>query len=467
MIQETVPAAAQGEEISHIWSGPLRFLTIGVVLVVSAAAFEALAIATVMPATARDLGGLELYGWAFSIFILTSLVGTTIAGSEADRHGPAWPLIGGVAFFTTGLLIGGLAPSMLILVGGRAIQGFGAGAISSVAYTAVGRGYPDALRARMLAVLSSAWVIPGLIGPALAGIVSEHIGWRWVFLGLAPLPPLAAVMTWPSLRRLTGSGAPRDWRRTVASIQLALGAGILMAGLGMHTLAPAIGLVLVGLLVGVPALRQVLPAGTLRAARGMPAAIGSSGLLNAAFFGVDAFIPLMLISAHGLSATTAGLALTAATLTWTTGAWVQAHLAGRGLRRSVALAGLGLIAIGIVGAILAINATMPLLLITIAWAVAGLGMGLAFSTGSLVMLEMAPAGEEGKASSGLQIANQLGMALGAGLGGVFVAYASATNANPGFAVGWQFALMLGVVALSALVALRMPARKETLPAPDV
>ena len=164
-----------------------RGLTACLVLNVTFVAFEALAIATIMPLVAEDLGGIALYGWVFSAFLLSDLVGIVVAGEIADRFGPAVPFGAGLALFAVGLLIGGLAPSMPVLVAARAIQGFGAGAIPAVAYVVIGRTYPDALRPRMFAILSTAWVIPGLAGPALAALVADHIGWRSVFLGLLPL----------------------------------------------------------------------------------------------------------------------------------------------------------------------------------------------------------------------------------------------------------------------------------------
>src|SRR5262245_19728736 len=109
------------ESISEgIWSHANRSLTVGLLLTIAAAAFEALAVATTMPATARDLGGLALYGWAFSAFMLTNLVGITVAGAEADRQGPARPFLVGVGLFAFGLLIGGLAPRMEVVILGRA-----------------------------------------------------------------------------------------------------------------------------------------------------------------------------------------------------------------------------------------------------------------------------------------------------------------------------------------------------------
>ncbi len=199
-------------EPGGVWSGANRSLTIGLLMTIVAAAFEALSVATIMPSTARDLGGLALYGWAFSAFMLTNLIGITLAGAEADRQGPARPFLVGVALFGVGLMIAGLAPRMEIFILGRAVQGFGAGFISSIAYVVIGRGYSDSARPRMLAMTSTAWVVPGLIGPGLAGVVADHVGWRWVFLGLVPLLLISASMALPAMQRLARtSDTPRNW----------------------------------------------------------------------------------------------------------------------------------------------------------------------------------------------------------------------------------------------------------------
>ena len=130
---------------------------------------------TVMPVVARDLHGLSLYGWAFSSFMLAILVGIVLAGRDADRHGPARPYVAGLVLFASGLVVGGLAPSMWVLVVGRCLQGLGAGAVPAVAYVAIGRSLPEALRARMMAVLSTAWVVPGIVGPGVAAAVSPPL----------------------------------------------------------------------------------------------------------------------------------------------------------------------------------------------------------------------------------------------------------------------------------------------------
>jgi MFS family permease len=143
---------AQGAPGDGLWSPHRRALTLGLVLTITFIASEALAIVTVMPVVARDLHGLALYGWVFSSFMLASLVGIVAAGRDADRHGPARPYIAGLVLFTAGLVVGGLAPFMWVLVLGRCLQGLGAGAVPAVAYVAIGRSLPAAQRARMMAV---------------------------------------------------------------------------------------------------------------------------------------------------------------------------------------------------------------------------------------------------------------------------------------------------------------------------
>jgi MFS family permease len=152
MHADTVSAPADG-----LWAPRRHRLTLGLVLTVTLVAFESLAISTVMPLVSRDLGGLHLYGWVFSGFFLGSLMGIVLAGQAADRQGTMAPYVLGLALFAGGLLIGGLAPSMALLVVGRVVQGLGAGAIPAVAYTSWAASSPPALRPRMFAVFASAW----------------------------------------------------------------------------------------------------------------------------------------------------------------------------------------------------------------------------------------------------------------------------------------------------------------------
>jgi MFS family permease len=162
------------DQARGLWAPQRRALTAGLVLTITFVASEALSVVTVMPIVARDLGGLRLYGWVFSGFMLGSVIGIVAAGREADRRGPAVPFVAGVLLFGCGLAVAGLAPSMGVLVAGRVLQGVGAGAVPSVSYATIGRTLSGPLRARMMAVLSTAWVVPGLAGPAISAEVAHR-----------------------------------------------------------------------------------------------------------------------------------------------------------------------------------------------------------------------------------------------------------------------------------------------------
>ncbi len=445
---------------TSIWQPPLARLTLGLALVVVATAFESLAVATILPITTAELGGLGWYGWTFSAFMLANLVGITVGGDATDRRGAAAPFLVGTLLFSGGLCVSGVAPSMPVIVLGRVAQGFGGGLLSAVAYASIARAYATDQQPRMLATLSSAWVVPGLVGPGLAGLIAEHAGWRWVFLGLAPLPVLATVLVLPALRGLRGDPAiAPDGARTRMAIQLALGATVALAGLGAERLVIGALAVVGGGAVAVHALHRLLPAGTLVGRAGLPAAVATMGLLNFAFFGTEAFVPLAIVQVRGASVMLNGLALTAAALTWTAGAWVQVRLATRAARRTVIGTGLVVLGVGIAATILLLSTRVPAASAVVAWAIAGLGMGLAFTTASAAILEAAPPGQEGAASASLQLAQVLGAALATGIGGAIVAAPFAGD-PPAFGIAVVDVLMLTGLALAIVTARLVDHRDE-------
>jgi MFS family permease len=459
-----VGAGAAANERAGLWSPARRGLTIGLVLTVTLVAFEALAIATIMPIVTGELGDLHLYGWVFSAFFLGTLLGTVLLGGMVDRRGLVVPFGLGLGLFAVGLVGGGAAPSMLVLVVARFVQGLGAGAIAPIAYVAIGRTLPEALRAQMFAVLSAAWVLPGLLGPAIAGFVGEIAGWRVVFLGLLPLIALSGGLTFSSLARIPESTRPDDGQggdvphRLRDAFLVVGGAGLLTAGLTSISLVPGAPLVLVGLLLTIPAFARLTPRGTLRASAGLPAAVLLRGILTFGFFVADAYVPLALQDWRGTSATVSGIALTAATLAWSAGAWVQARgIVTIGARRFVR-AGFATVIVGIVGFAAVLSPAVPVAVGIVAWAVAGLGMGFAYSTMSLVVLREAPAGQEGTASSALQLSDVLGTALGAGIGGALVAGGVALGLDGWWGLAAAFAVGAAVDVVGLSLSGRLPGR---------
>jgi MFS family permease len=430
------------------------------------AAFEALAIATILPETVREIGGLEWYGWAFTGFMLANLVGIPLAGEAADRRGPALPFIVGVLAFAGGLAIAGCANSMEVLVAGRVLQGGGAAALSSVAYVAVARAYPAAEQPRMMALLSSAWVLPGLFGPALAAGVARQAGWRFVFLGLAPATLFAGAL---ALRGLRGLGpapepidAPRSTRVRDASL-LAFGVALTLLGSRNQQRLIAVGLALAGAGLALYALLRLLPPGTLRARAGLPAAIAVLALVNFAFFAVEAFLPLALTDVRSASMTWVAAALTAGTLAWTTGSWIQARAATRTSRRRLLGSGLLCLLAGAAGATAILSPALPVAASVLAWALAGLGIGIAYPTATLAILEAAPAGREGEVSATMQIANSLAIALGTGLGGDLIARVAQRGRSPALGIGLVDAAGLAACALALFAVRGVAEPKHTRP----
>src|SRR5688500_13491136 len=341
-----------------------------------------MAVPTVLPALVDELGGLDLYGWAFSAFWLTTIIGITLAGADADGRGPR-PARGiGVGLVAAGRLISGLADGMVQVIVGGAVQGFGSGAIGSVVYAAIARAYPASATPRMIALVSSAWVVPGLIGPALAGFVSDAIGWRWVFLGIVAPVLLMGLAGYPQLAHLgaanrTAVPARSETRRAVDAVRLAIGSTLLLAALSVGSVLPALALIGIGGWLALGGLRHLLPPGSLRLARGRPSVVVTVFAVGFAFFGTEAFVPLTVVEVRGGSVTLGGIALSAAAVSWAAGSWLQARAAEIGIRRTLVSAGAVLITLGIAITAAGLLPGAPVLAAAGGWAGAGLVTGLA------------------------------------------------------------------------------------------
>jgi MFS family permease len=249
-----------------------------------------------------------------------------------------------------------------------------------------------------------------------------------------------------------------DIHRLLATAGLVAGAGLTLAGLQVQSIPLALVLILPGLPIGIVSLRYVLPPGTLRVKAGLPAAIATIGLLSVAFFGGEAFLPLTLISIRGQNTIIAGIALTAATLCWTAGSWLQAKLAPQHGRRMLVMIGLLIVAVGLAGIASILIPDIPAIAAIAAWGVGGLGMGLAYSTLSLVVLETAPKDQVGSASASMELSSVLGTALGTGLGGVIIAFAAGSGRSPSWGIAVIDILVIAVIGFACLTAIRLPGK---------
>jgi MFS family permease len=466
-VSASASAPSSQARTAELFAPGLRGLTIGLVSTITLVALESLAIGTVLPIVADELGNFELYGWVYSAFFLGNLVGTVLAGGALDRMPLSRPFAAGLGLFAAGLLIGGLAPSMQVLIAGRFIQGLGGGAIAPTAYVAIGRVLPERLQPRMFATLSTAWVVPGIIGPSIAAVVGEVAGWRWVFLGLLPLLLVAGGLAISALRAIHDVAAPTEGaaerrqvvKRIVAALGAALGAGILIAALGSPEPAiMGVGIAL-GALLLLPSYWWLTPRGTLLLAIGVPAAVLLRGVMTFAFFSADAYIPVLLQTWRGTPATLTGIVFTVTTLSWTGASWFQARRIDRyGPRRFVAL-GFACIALGALITIPAVLTGVPAEITLVTWALPGIGMGLMYSAVTLVVLRGVAGPAQGGASSALQLSDILGTALGTGVAGAILA--AGERAGPD-ALGPALAAVFGIALVAALAGLLASRRLGTV-----
>lgn len=446
-----------------LWAPGRRLLVVGLLATITLLAVEALAVSTVMPLVEDDLGDLWLYGWVFSGFFLGQVLGIVVAGWWSDRGAPVAPFGAGVGLFILGLVVGAAAPAMAALVAARVLQGMGAGAVLAVAFVCIARVVPPAARPRMLALLSSAWVLPAVVGPGLAGIVGAELGWRAVFGGLVPFVVVAGAIAVFAVRVVPRGGGDEPGGSTragravvIPAIGVTAGSALALAGLSPEVGWIGVPLVVAGLGSALPAVANLTPPGTLRARAGLPAAVALRWLQMAAFFGAEVFVPYGLVEIHRQGPGEAGVALTLAALAWAGGAWSQERLVLRVGPRRLARTGAALVLVGIASTATSLTGTAPPLYAFGGWLVAGAGMGLAYAPTALVVLGEATRGGEGAATSGLQLAETLGVAVGTGVTGAVVGLAELRGWATTAALAAVFVLAGAVGVLAWFVGRRLP-----------
>lgn len=409
-------------------------------------AFDAMGVAAGMPAVAAALGGLSLYSLAFSGTLAAAVVAMVWAGLDCDRHGPFRSMSGGMLLFGVGLLVSGLSTSMPVLIFGRIIQGFGVGSLGVALYVATARTLPAELHPRLFAMFSSAWVVPAVIGPAISGLIVEHLGWRWLFLGMLVLSLPTALLMLPALRERRAPAAEAQPPRRL--LRWAWLAALCIVGLSLSThagdMAPFATVVA---LVGVAlATTRLLPTGTTRLARGLPAVIALRGLSASAFFLCEAFVPLWLHQQRGWSILSAGLALTGGALSWSVGSYLQSRVADDARRQTLLRRGCLLLCIGIAVSALTVLRFLPDWLMLIAWSIAGLGAGVSLPMLGVLTLKLAPRAQQGTYSSALQLCAALYTGAALAVGGLAFSMLHDSNALLAYGTVFFGAATLAMVA---------------------
>ena len=434
---------------------PYLLATVGAWSLVFLAAFESLAVTTIMPVVTADLDGRGLYALAFSSTLAAGVVGMVAIGSWADRRGPAVPLFTAIAVFAAGLAGAGTATVMPVFVAARFLQGLGAGGMTVALYVLVAMVYPAALHIRIFGAFASAWVLPSMVGPFVAGFVADALSWHWVFLGVVVLVAVAGALMLPAVRGRDRAPADRvpasaaDARRVAEAAMVAVSV-VALSSLGELEPVAAWLLAPVAVVVIGFALRNLVPPGTYRIRAGLPATVVLCGAAGGVFFGTEVYLPLLLHDRYGLPAWLSGITLTAGAIAWALASAVQGRLGDRLDPGTAIRAGAALLTGGAALELATVVLRLHPGVAAAGWFAAGAGMGTLYPRISTLVLALSAPGEEGFNTAAKSITDAVGGSAALAVSGLLFSLAP-------FVGPFAFTTVLGVVTV--LIGLRVAASR--------
>jgi EmrB/QacA subfamily drug resistance transporter len=419
-------------------------VTAALLMASTVTAMEQLVDSPAMPTIIAQLKGFEIYPWVISAYLLAATVSTPIYGKLADLFGRKRILLFGLALFSLGSILSGTSFSMGQLIAMRTIQGLGAGAVGPILITMLGDLFGLEERARVQSLFSAVWGLSSVAGPLMGGYLTDHLGWRWVFLVSVPFAIVAFVMLAFYVKEPVGHRivAPIDWA----------GAGLLTSGMSTllwvvldgsrHGLALDAGLLGLALaLLALFVVREhyaadpILPM-DLMTRPTIAASLLGSFLIGGILFGLDTYVPLYVQGVQGGAATSAGQALMPLFLSWAISVALAARAVVRFGFRGGGLIGSGFILLGNV--ILVAGASSP------DWArvsflfgliVVGMGMGPASLSFVLAVQSSVTWGQRGVATGAVIFLRTIGGAIGVGLLGATLAWELAHRLASSGAIG--------------------------------
>lgn len=428
-------AAANDSTAGNSWGAMFRgsrgLAAITLASGVGLQALETFIGSTLLPSVVRDIGGLELFAWNTTVFIIASIVASIFAAVRPFHLGPRGIYLFAAFGFGLGSLICGLAPNMEVMLVGRAVQGFGAGLLTAMSYSMIRLVFPPELWGRAFALISSVWGVSTVVGPAVGGVFAAFDAWRLAFFVLVPCSALLGLLALRVIPRSSGEAGMT--RFPMLQIMLLIGAVALISVASILTE----GVVLPALLVGLAVLailalgvidqhreNHLFPRGSFRLGSNLPTLFLAMLLLNLAII-CDMFVPLFLQQLHGQAPLIAGYMVALVAVGWSSGSVTVANWTGA-RERAVLVIGPVLQLIGLVGLALFVGrdntagAVQPLVPIGIALLFLGAGIGISWSHVSARLLNSAPAGEGDLTSAAISMVQLFASGFGAAVAGVIV-----------------------------------------------
>lgn len=403
----------------------------GVMIGLLLAALDGTIVSTVMPTIAGHLQGMALYVWPFTVYMLASTIAIIVFGKMSDLFGRKRIFLLGIFIFLLGSLLCGLSPDMPALILFRAIQGAGGGIIMTVSFIMVGELFPIWMRAKYLGILASVFGISSIIGPALGGIITEMLGWPWVFFINIPLGVLSVVMVQRGFPDIAPVALSQEidyagiCTFTAAMVPLFLGlscGGSIFEWVSVQTIGLITGsMILFALFIHTQRhAKQPILALSLFKSRVYSISMAAVFLANALFFAAIIYIPLFVQEVQKMSATMAGMVITPMVVSMVLAAVITGQMITRNKRyKKLAIFAFILIAISMILYAL-IQPDTPLITLVIASILLGYGSGIMHPLFSIAAQNAFSHKEIGIISSSLQFSRNMGATIITPLFGVIM-----------------------------------------------
>jgi len=433
-------------------------------------AVESYIMATIAPSIVRDIGGLALFSWVTSLFVAAAVLGSIFVAMRPRGIGLRTVYVIAALVFGVGSLIAAAAPSMPVVLIGRAVQGLGTGALAALGYAFIRFVYPEPLWPKASTLYAAIWGVATVIGPTLGGFFSSGSHWRYAFIVLVPLGLLMAAL---APRLLPEVEDDREQAKTpAAQIGLLLAAVLMVSAAGAiettgakaTLIAAAVAAVAGMFLIERRSASRLLPSGAVSLSRPIARVYLTMFALTVVLVS-DVFIPYFLQTLHGVTPLLSGYLVALVALGWTFAAFLSGSLTGG---RAYAAIVIGALIEAAATALLAVflgsdNPEGHLLLIVpaaIGMFMMGFGIGLGWAHLVAMVLRLVADNEQDKASSAIPTMSSLGGAFGAAFSGVIANGAGLVD--PGGIAGsisaahWLYLLMAlpGIVAIAAAMTLR-------------
>jgi EmrB/QacA subfamily drug resistance transporter len=406
---------------------------VALILSLFMAALEATVVSTAMPTVVGDLGGIHIYSWVFTAYLLTSTVAVPIYGKLADLYGRKPVMLFGIALFLAGSFASGVSQTMAQLIAFRAIQGLGAGAMQPMAMTIVGDIFNLEERGKMQGLFGAAWAVAGLVGPMAGGVIVDYLSWHWIFFINIPFGIVAAVLLVISLHESIET-KPHVLDIAGASLLTAGVTALLFATTGVSLLVTLGGLGVSGVLFALfaavekRAVEPVLPFAIFKKPIIAVSSVAGA-LIGGAMFATMTYVPLFVQGVLGGSPTEAGSAVTPMVIGWPLASAISGRLIMKMGYRPLIRGGLGITAVASIGLAIFANKTGNVWGLRVATLFFGLGLGFANTALLIAVQTSVDWAQRGIVTASTMFVRTIGGALAIGVTGGVLRMALARDAS--------------------------------------